>query len=140
MRLDDDACRELLGSSGHGVLGTLHTSRGVDAVPVVFVISDDAVVIPIDTVKPKAGRRLQRLVNLEADDRAVLLVDHFDDDWSQLWWVRVHGPARESVPDPVVLAAFGDAFPAYRGPGTVTSTVVLRIGQLTGWRSEPGPA
>ena len=38
MRLDDGACWQRLGSSGHGTLGTLHPVRGVDLVPVVFVV------------------------------------------------------------------------------------------------------
>ena len=65
-------------------------------------------------MKAKSGGRLQRLVNLEADARCVLLVDHYDDDWSQLWWVRVAragrgGPTRP----PHARARSADAFPAY---------------------------
>jgi PPOX class probable F420-dependent enzyme len=144
MRLDPDACRQRIGPSGHGVLGTVHAERGVDAVPVVFVIDDERVVIPIDTVKPKAeprsGARLQRLVNLSADDRCVLLVDRYDDDWSQLWWVRVHGRAVESAPTAEALTALADAFPGYRSPGSVTSTIVMAIDALTGWSAETDPA
>ena len=49
------ACWARLGDAGHGVLGTVHAARGVDAVPVVFVVDGDVVVIPIDTVKAKAA-------------------------------------------------------------------------------------
>ena len=42
---------------------------GVDLVPVVFVVDGQRLVVPIDRVKPKSGRRLQRLVNLDADAR-----------------------------------------------------------------------
>ena len=94
MRLDAEGCRDRLGRAGHGVLGTVHPARGVDAVPVVFVVHDGQVIVPIDTVKPKSGRRLQRVVNLETDPRCVLLVDGYDDDWTQLWWVRADGRAR----------------------------------------------
>jgi PPOX class probable F420-dependent enzyme len=147
MRLDPDACWQRIGRSGHGVLGTVHAERGVDAVPVVFVISDERVVIPIDTVKPKAtvtstptsGARLQRLVNLSADDRCVLLVDHYDDDWSQLWWVRAHGRAVESAPTTETLAALADAFPAYRARGAVTSTILVAIDAVTGWSAGTDP-
>ncbi len=132
MRLDTDACWERLGRSGHGVLGTVHPDRGVDAVPVVFVTADRQLVIPIDTVKAKSGERLQRLVNLDVDSRAVLLVDHYDDDWSQLWWVRAHGRAAEGDANPY-LDPLGNAFPAYRASGTVTSVILLAVDELTGW-------
>lgn len=143
MQLDEAACWDRLGTAGHGVLGTVHPDRGVDAVPVVFV-RDAAqlklkLIIPIDTVKAKSGARLQRLVNLEADDRCVLLVDHYDPDWSQLWWVRAHGRAVEATPSAEVLASLGEAFAAYRGTGSVTSAIVLSIDALTGWAAEPDP-
>ena len=90
MRLGEDEARTRLAAHDHGVLCTLHAERGVDAVPVVYVVDDDGYVgVPVDRVKPKASSRLQRERNLEADPRGTLLVEHWDrDDWSQLWWVR----------------------------------------------------
>ena len=82
--------RPRLAAHDHGILCTVHAERGVDAVPVVYVVDDDGYVgVPVDRVKPKASSRLQRERNLETDPRATLLVEHWDrDDWSQLWWVR----------------------------------------------------
>jgi PPOX class probable F420-dependent enzyme len=140
MRLDDAACRERLGGSGHAVLGTIHPDRGPDLVPVVYVVDGERISIPIDTVKPKSGRRLQRLVNLAADDRCVLLVDHYAQDWSQLWWVRAHGRGVEVLPSAEVLAALGAAFPAYRPPGAVTSVIAVQVTSLTGWSAAPSTA
>jgi PPOX class probable F420-dependent enzyme len=133
MQLAPEACEARLGTSGHGVLGTVHPERGVDAVPVVYVVVDGEVVMPIDTVKPKADRRLQRLVNLDADDRAVLLVEHYHDDWSRLWWVRVHGHAHEATPAAAQAVSLAHAFPAYGAVGAVTSVIVLPIEVVTGW-------
>lgn len=138
VRLDADACWERLGPSGHGVLGTVHPARGVDAVPVVFVVDDGRIIMPIDTVKAKGGHRLQRLENLEADDRCMLLVDHYDDDWSQLWWVRLHGRASEGEPTSY-MARLADAFPSYAAEGAVTSVVVLHVEATTGWSAGPDP-
>lgn len=133
MRLDEDSCWERLAASRHGVLGTVHPDRGVDAVPVVFVRDGNRLIVPIDTVKSKSGPRLQRLVNLEADDRCVLLVDHYDADWAQLWWVRAHGRAVESTAAETEVAGLRERFTAYRTPGSVTSVIVLTIEALTGW-------
>ena len=90
MRLAPDEARARLAAADHGILCTLHATRGVDAVPCVFAIDGDGFVgIPVDRVKPKSSSRLQRERNLELDSRATLLVEQWDsDDWSRLWWVR----------------------------------------------------
>ena len=137
MQLDADACWERLRAARHGVLGTVHADRGVDVVPVVFVVHDERLVIPIDTVKPKSGPRLQRLRNLLVDPRAALLVDHYDEDWSTLWWVRVHGNAREHPPTDEQLGALAQAFPPYRDPATVTSVILLEPRAVAGWAAGP---
>ena len=89
MRLAESDALAHLATHDHGVLSTLHPERGVDSVPVVYFTDGVSVVIPIDTVKPKSSPVLQRETNLDADPRAVLLIDRWDrDDWSRLWWVR----------------------------------------------------
>jgi PPOX class probable F420-dependent enzyme len=90
MNLTNDESLARLVAHDHGVLCTLHAERGVDAVPVVYVVDEEGFVgVPIDLVKPKSSLRLQRERNLEADARATLLVEQWDrDDWSRLWWVR----------------------------------------------------
>ena len=90
MKLSADEARRRAESADHGVLATLHPTRGVDTVPAAFVIDGDLVAIPIDRIKPKASTDLQRSRNLDADDRASLLCEHWDPlDWSRLWWVRI---------------------------------------------------
>lgn len=129
MRLNLEECWARLRTSTHGVLGTVHAERGVDAVPVVFAVDGEVLVVPVDTVKPKASTRLQRLANVERDPRCVMLVDHYDDDWSQLWWVRVHATA-------TVVDGTNDAlerFAAYREPGSVVQSIVLTPTEVTGW-------
>lgn len=133
MELDDVTCWARLGAAGNGVLGTVHGRRGVDAVPVVYVVEDGCIVLPIDAVKPKRGPRLQRLRNLDADPRAVLLVDRYDADWSQLWWVRAHGAAREAAPDQAQLDRLAAAFPAYAAARAVPSVLVLVPDEIVGW-------
>ena len=79
MRLADPEARARLELHDHGILCTVHAERGVDAVPVAYAVDDDGYVgVPVDLVKPKASLRLQRERNLEADPRATLLVEHWD--------------------------------------------------------------
>jgi PPOX class probable F420-dependent enzyme len=134
VRLDPDACWGIVGRARHGVLGTIHGERGVDAVPVVFaVLTNRTVIIPVDTVQPKTTTRLQRLANIAADPRCVLLVDRYDDDWTELWWVRIHATAAGAEPTPDHLAALGKRYPRYREDGAVVSVLVLTPTAITGW-------
>ena len=73
-------------------LATVRPDGRPHVVPVVFVLVGDVVYTAIDA-KPKKSSRLQRLVNLSAEPRCSLLVDHYEDDWSRLWWVRADGEA-----------------------------------------------
>lgn len=61
-------------------------------VPVVFAVSGDTIYTAVDA-KRKSTKRLRRLANIEANPRVSLLVDHYTDDWTQLWWVRADGTA-----------------------------------------------
>jgi PPOX class probable F420-dependent enzyme len=121
------------------VLATLHSVRGVDAVPVVYALDGRRVILPIDTLKPKRSTELGRLANVRADSRCVLLVEHYHDDWSALWWVRLHATARiveasdESTGELAALVRLLAArFPAYGAPGSVVAAMVLEPPRGTG--------
>ncbi|HME48237.1 TIGR03668 family PPOX class F420-dependent oxidoreductase [Mycobacterium sp.] len=73
-------------------LATVSPGGAPHLVPVVFALLDDTVYTAVDA-KRKTTKRLRRLANIEANPRVCLLVDHYDDDWTQLWWVRVDGVA-----------------------------------------------
>jgi PPOX class probable F420-dependent enzyme len=133
MTLDEEECWARLRGARHGVLATVHPGRGVDAVPVVYAVVERSIVIPIDTVKPKRHLHLARLSNVAGDPRCVLLVDHFDEDWSQLWWVRFHARAEEARDPSPWVAALKDRYPEYRLPGTVVAALVLQPNAVSGW-------
>ena len=142
MRLNDDEALMRLTGSMHGVLSTVHPTRGVDAVPVVYAIDDDGrVAVPVDTVKAKASTRLQRERNLEADPRAALLVEHWDqEDWSRLWWVRAElrfeaDPGTDPTAD--LATRLSGRYPQYRDR-PFTKILVLRIVGLAGWAATAG--
>ncbi len=140
MRLDRNRCEELLGRAGHGILGTVHARRGVDLVPVCFVVDGVLVAVPTDTVKPKSGRVLQRSRNLDADPRAVLLCDHWDPvDWTRLWWVRaVLEPSESDVVTRSRLESLLEGkYPQYRGR-PFAELLVFTVTGTDGWSGE-GP-
>ena len=74
-------------------------------VPVPYALLDDDRVVTVVDAKPKTTQHLQRLANVEAEPRVALLVDHYDEDWQQLWWVRLDGVARVVREEPTAAAA-----------------------------------
>ena len=142
MRLPATEAHTRLAAHDHGVLCTVHAERGVDAVPVVYLVDEDGYVgVPVDRVKEKSSSRLQRERNLEADPRAALLVEHWDrGDWSRLWWVRAElrwqgDAATDRAAD--LAAGLARAFPQYRDQ-PFSRVLVLRVVAVTGWAAGPG--
>jgi PPOX class probable F420-dependent enzyme len=73
-------------------LATVTPEGTPHVVPVVFALRDDVVYTAVDA-KPKTTQRLRRLANIESNPQVSVLVDHYADDWTQLWWVRADGIA-----------------------------------------------
>jgi PPOX class probable F420-dependent enzyme len=74
------------------MLATVGPDDAPHVVPVVFAVHGDVVYTAVDA-KRKSTKRLRRLANIEGNPRVSMLVDHYDADWSQLWWVRADGVA-----------------------------------------------
>jgi PPOX class probable F420-dependent enzyme len=78
------------------MLATVGADAAPHIVPVVFAVHDNGEQRTIYTAvdaKRKSTHRLRRLANIEGNPKVSLLVDHYDEDWTQLWWVRADGMA-----------------------------------------------
>jgi PPOX class probable F420-dependent enzyme len=62
-------------------------------VPIVFALDGDTLYSAVDR-KPKRSRTLRRIENARARPDVTVLVDHYEDDWARLWWIRLRGRAR----------------------------------------------
>lgn len=75
----------------------LATARGGQpaVVPITFVLLGTRIYHAIDA-KPKRQppERLRRIRNLVANPRAAVLIEHYDEDWSELWFALLEGRAR----------------------------------------------
>jgi PPOX class probable F420-dependent enzyme len=73
----------------------LDAKRRPHIIPVCFAYDGKLFYTAIDQ-KPKRvpGERLARLQNIRAVPRVALLIDHYDEDWTELWYVLVRGTAR----------------------------------------------
>jgi PPOX class probable F420-dependent enzyme len=67
-------------------------------VPIVFAVQDDRVYVAVDA-KPKRTTALRRLANVRENPAVALLVDHYEEDWDALWWVRAEGRGRVLEPE-----------------------------------------
>lgn len=76
-------------------LATLDAEGRPHIVPVCFVFHDKVFYTAID-LKPKrvAPERLARMKHIQATPQVALLIDHYRDDWTQLWYVLARGKAK----------------------------------------------
>ena len=116
-------------------LATVRPDGSPRLVPVTFALVEDVLCFAVDEVKPKRNTRLARLADIARDPRVGLVVDHYDADWSALWWVRVDGHAAVVPDGPLrerALAVLAAKYPAYRTPpgGPVVAITPVR---WTGW-------
>ena len=74
-------------------LATVDAGGRPRVVPCCFALDGDVVYSAVDH-KPKRSARLARLDDIRAHAAVSLVVDHYEDDWSKLWWVRLDGTAR----------------------------------------------
>ena len=76
-------------------LATLDAERSPHLVPVCFVYCGSVFYSAIDR-KPKrvAPEKLARLEHIRSTPQVALLIDHYDEDWTLLWYILVRGKAR----------------------------------------------
>jgi PPOX class probable F420-dependent enzyme len=91
--VDDAILRRRVEAARIGHLATTRPDGRPHVVPCCFVLADDTVYSAVDA-KPKSTLALQRLRNLATHPAASLVVDHYEEDWTRLWWIRLDGTAR----------------------------------------------
>lgn len=142
--LSPDAMRRLVADARVARLATVDAAGRPHLVPVCFVLQvdpagADRVHIAVDR-KPKRSTELRRTANLRATGRASLLVDHYDEDWSELWWVRLDGTGAP-VDDPALAEQAVDAlaakYPQYRAERPDGPVLTIEVEAYRGWSAVP---
>ena len=85
-------------------------------VPIVFALDGDTLYSAVDR-KRKRSSMLRRIENARARPDVTILVDHYDEDWSLLWWIRLRGRARvldDGDERERALALLAEKYPQYR--------------------------
>jgi PPOX class probable F420-dependent enzyme len=105
-------------------------------VPCTFAVEGTGrIAIGIDS-KPKTSANLRRLRNISENSRVSLLVDHYADDWAQLWWARADGTAaieRSGVEHERHWELLRSKYPQYDGQNLVGPVIVVKVDSWTGW-------
>jgi PPOX class probable F420-dependent enzyme len=116
-------------------LATIRPDGSPRLVPICFAFDGDTLYTAVDE-KPKRTRRLARLADIERDPRVEVLIDHYDDDWSQLSWVRLHGRARVVERDDRALELLRAKYPQYRARPPGGPFIVVTIDARTSWSAK----
>jgi PPOX class probable F420-dependent enzyme len=110
-------------------LATADANGRPHLVPIAFAVDGDRVYSAVDA-KPKRTTALRRLRNVRENPMVALLVDHYDEDWSELWWVRAEGVARvldaEEAEVQRALALLHARYPQQEVAGAVLAVGVER--------------
>ena len=126
--MDQHEARRRFGVSGVARLATVTPQGSPHLVPVTFAVSGDTLWTAVDG-KPKSGTRLQRLANVGGEPRVSLLVDHYEDRWERLWWVRADGTAIVHESSATGLDTLGAKYEQYRAlppPGPFIEVTLTR--------------
>jgi len=115
-------------------LGTIRRDGAAHLIPCVFAISDNQIITAIDH-KPKTTRQLARLTNIAHDPRVTLLAHHYEDDWHQLWWVRVDGLASISSEPPEILASLIAKYAQYQDHPPEGPFITIEASNISTWSS-----
>ncbi|GLY90180.1 hypothetical protein Airi02_081090 [Actinoallomurus iriomotensis] len=135
MRLTEDAARARLASAPVMRLATADATGRPHLVVAAFAVEGDRIYTAVDA-KPKRTRDLKRLRNLRANPRAAVLADHYEDDWTRLWWVRADATAEIlTEPDAMAhpIALLRERYEQYRANPPEGPVIALTVERWTGW-------
>lgn len=104
-------------------------------VPFTFAVDGDLVYSAIDA-KPKSTTNVKRLRNIRDNPHVAVLADHYDEDWSALWWVRGDGLATiidnaDEMTRPIRLLT--ERYPQYAASPPAGPVIAIRVRRWTGW-------
>ena len=117
----------------HAILATADASGVPHLVPVVFAEISGGLALVVDG-KPKRTTDLKRLRNIAANPHVSLLAEHYDADWTALWWARADGTAEihHEIGRPAA-ELLGLKYSQYQDRPPAGPWVVIRVDRWSGW-------
>jgi PPOX class probable F420-dependent enzyme len=116
-------------------LATIDPDGRPHLVPIVFALDADTLYSAVDR-KPKRSRTLRRIENARARPDVTILVDHYEDEWDRLWWIRLRGRARvldEGEEKDRALALLAAKYEQYREEPPDGPVLAVDIAEVRLW-------
>ena len=135
---DSIVLRRRIAESRVARLATVDADGRPHLVPIVFVLAGDTLYSAVDA-KPKLSRTLRRIENARRRPDVTVLIDHYDDDWTRLWWVRLRGEARVldgGEEAARALAFLAEKYEQYRKAPLGLPVLAIDITELRAWRAD----
>ena len=134
--MSPERSRERLAAARHALLATADASGAPHLVPIVFALAGDTIYNAVDR-KPKRTNELRRIANTRANPRVAVLVEHYSEDWDELWWVRAEGSARVIAAAPstpsAALELLADRYERYRREPPPGPLLAIDVSRWRGW-------
>jgi PPOX class probable F420-dependent enzyme len=133
--MDAAKMRERVREARVGRLATVGEDGHPHLVPICFALEGDVLYSAVDE-KPKRSKRLKRLANIRAHPHVSVLVDHYEDDWTRLWWVRLDGTARvleSGAERERALALLRSKYEQYRVEPPTGPVIAVQVERWQGW-------
>lgn len=130
--------RERVSQARIARLATLSPVGAPHLVPLCFCLQGESLYSAVDG-KPKRTPALQRLANVAADPRVCVLIDHYEESWGRLWWIRLDGIARRLPAGPATASAIGllaAKYVQYRAAIPPGPVLAIELRRWTGWAAE----
>jgi PPOX class probable F420-dependent enzyme len=104
-------------------------------VPIVFALDQDTLYTAVDK-KPKRSTKLRRIENARIRPDVTILVDHYEEDWRRLWWIRLRGRARvldDGEERVRALALLQEKYPQYRTEPPDGPVLAVDVTEVREW-------
>ena len=119
-------------------LATAGADGAPHIVPIVFAVARDGdrdLIYSVVDDKRKRTTALRRLANVASNPSVSVLVDHYEEDWTALWWARADGAARvlddgDGDESERAVALLARRYPRQRAVGAV---LAIEVRRWSGW-------
>ncbi len=121
-----------------GHLATADESGVPHVIPVCFAVDGDHIYSVLDQKPKRTGlTRLRRVRNILSNPQATLVADHYEEDWSRLWYVMISGRAElllEGEERSAAILVLRAKYPQYRDMDIDENPVIkITVERVIAW-------
>lgn len=118
-------------------LATVDAAGRPHLAPICFAVEGETLYWAVDE-KPKRSQRLKRLANIRGNPHVSVIVDHYEEDWTRLWWIRMDGTASvldEGAEREHGLGLLRAKYQQYHAEPPTGPIITVRIDRWRGWHA-----